>query len=135
MQQFLVDNILLVGLAVASGLMLIVHSVKHGNRTGGLTPTQATQAINQRQAVLVDVREAAAFAGGHLAQSRNIPLAELDAKAGSLPKNKPLIVVSANGRDTPKAVAALKAKGFNEVDTLQGGITAWVQAGLPLTKG
>jgi len=134
-QQFLVENILLVGLAVASGLMLIVHSIKHGNRTGGLTPTQATQAINQRHAVLVDVRAPSVFAGGHLAQSRNIPAAELEAKAGSLPKNKPLILVCGNGRESAKAVATLKAKGFEDVNSLQGGVTAWVQAGLPITKG
>jgi rhodanese-related sulfurtransferase len=135
--KFVLDNLILIALAVASGGMLLWKAMRdgQGGRAGSVTPAEATAALNQRQAVLIDVRPAADFAAGHIAQSRNVPLDDLAQKAASLPKNKPLILVGANGRDSAKAVAQFKAKGFEEVSNLTGGLTGWVGAGMPIRKG
>src|SRR5690606_5000085 len=98
-----------------------------------VSASQAVQMINQRQAVVVDVRGPEQYAAGHIAQARNLPLAAIDQKAGSLPKNKPLVVVCDHGRDSAKAAAKLKALGHAEVVTLEGGLRGWIQGGLPLT--
>ncbi|MDX3907116.1 MAG: rhodanese-like domain-containing protein [Pigmentiphaga sp.] len=133
--KFIVDNILLIALAFVSGGMLLWQSLRSGPAGGAITPAEATAAVNQRHAVFVDVRPTADFAAGHIAQSRSVPLAELKQKAAGLPKNKPLILVGANGRDAAKAVAEFKAHGFAEVNTLAGGLAGWVQAGMPIAKG
>ncbi|WP_299454852.1 rhodanese-like domain-containing protein [uncultured Pigmentiphaga sp.] len=133
--KFIVDNILLIALALVSGGMLLWQSLRSGKSSGSIGPAEATAAVNQRHAIFVDVRSPAEFAAGHIAQSRNVPVAELAQKAGSLPKNKPLILVGATGRDAAKALAQFKAQGFAEVTCLAGGIAGWVQAGMPIKKG
>ncbi len=133
--KFLIDNILLVALAVVSGALLLWPALRGGRKSGAASPAEATQMVNQQQAVFVDVRPADQFLEGHIAQARNVPAADFATKAQSLPKNKPLILVCSNGRDAAKAVATLKAQGFAEVTSLAGGFSGWVQAGMPIAKG
>lgn len=134
--KFVLDNIIFIVLALASGGMLLWKTVREGQggRAGTLTPAEATAAVNQRQAVFVDVRPAADFSAGHIAQSRNVPVDDLKQKAGGLPKNKPLILVAATGKDAARAMAEFQAQGFSEVTRLAGGLVGWAQAGLPLAK-
>ena len=49
-------------------------------------------------------------------------------------KTTPLIVCCANGMRSGTAVSALKKAGFEQVFMLSGGIAAWTEANLPLTK-
>ncbi|MEK7943405.1 rhodanese-like domain-containing protein [Pigmentiphaga sp. YJ18] len=133
--KFILDNILLIALALVSGGLLLWQSLRGGQSGGAMSAAEATAAANQRQAVFVDVRPAADFSAGHIAQSRSVPLADLAQKAAGLPKNKPLILVGSNGRDAAKAVAQFKAQGFAEVSSLSGGLSGWVQAGMPIAKG
>ncbi|VCU70525.1 molybdopterin biosynthesis protein MoeB [Pigmentiphaga humi] len=133
--EFIVDNILLIALALVSGGLLVWQSMRGGQSGGALSPAEATAAVNQRQAVFVDIRSVADYAAGHIAQSRSVPADALAQKAGGLPKNKPLILVGADGRDAAKAVASFKSGGFAEVSSLAGGLSGWVRAGLPIAKG
>ena len=84
---------------------------------------------------MLDVREAADFATGHLAGARNIPVAKFEERAADLEKLKatPLIVCCETGIRSMKAVSTLKKQGFERVFSLDGGIAAWNKAGLPLT--
>jgi rhodanese-related sulfurtransferase len=133
--KFLIDNIFLVALAAVSGLMLLLPTLRNGKRGGAVTPVEATQMVNQRQAVFVDVRPPAEFAEGRIAQARNVPEAEIEQKAAALPKNKPLVLVCMNGKASAKTVEKFRKQGFSEVTSLAGGIAGWVQAGLPIAKG
>ena len=49
-------------------------------------------------------------------------------------KDKPAIYFCRSGRRTGKAEAALDARGHAETYIIQGGSTAWEQAGLPVEK-
>lgn len=134
--KFLIDNIFLVAVAFISGAMLLVPGLLRGGKKGNsVSATEATQMVNQRQAVFVDVRAATEFTEGRIAQSRNVPEAEIEQKALTLPKNKPLILVCTNGRSSAKAVEKFRKQGFTEVTSLSGGISGWVEAGLPIAKG
>lgn len=131
---FILENIFIIAVAVISGAMLLMPGLSRGGRSAdGVGTLEATQLVNQQHGVFVDVRSADDYAKGHIAQARSLPLADLEARASSLPKNKPIIVVCANGRGAGKAAAQLKAKGFEKVHTLNGGVQAWQQAGLPLS--
>lgn len=127
------NNLFILAVAVISGAMLAWPAIAKGRAGGGLSTEDAVRMINQKQAVLVDVRPAEAYQAGHIAQARSLPLADIEQKAASLPKNKPLVIVCDTGRDSGKAVAKLKAQGHTDVHVLDGGQQAWIKAGLPTT--
>jgi len=134
--KFVTDNILLVGVAFASGAMLVWPALRRGAAGASVTTLQATLLINQQNALVLDVREAAEYEKGHMLNARNIALGELESRAGEIEKHKakPVIVVCDDGNPSGRAAAALRKQGFERVFTLNGGIRAWRQAGLPLEK-
>ena len=133
--DFLRNNLLLAGVAVASGGMLIWPLLRR--TTGGpwVSTTQATHLMNREDALVVDVREPGEFGAGHILGARNVPLARIDG-SGDLAKrkDKPVIVYCEGGERAAKAAAALRKLGFSRVVNLSGGLPAWQQAGLPLEK-
>lgn len=134
--QFLIspNNLLIVGIALVAGILLLVPNFKGSRSNGGLTTADAIQMVNRKQAVWVDVRPLEQFQAGHIAQARSLPLADIDQKSATLPKAKPLIVVCDSGRDANKAAAKLRTLELGEVFMLDGGMRAWAQAALPVTK-
>jgi len=128
------NNLLILAIAVASGLMLMWPTINRSRSGDAVNSVQAVQMINQRHAVVIDVRPAEQFATGHITQARNVPIDEIEQKAASLPKNKPLVVVCDMGRLAGRAAAKLKSLGHEEVAVLEGGLRAWTQGGLPLTQ-
>jgi len=133
---FLLDNLLLVVLALGSGGLLLWPLLKRGEGSATLSPLQATQLINHHNAVIVDIRDEKAFAGGSLAGARNVPDAALATRASELVrfKARPLLIVCDSGQRSTRAIATFTAQGFTEVHALAGGIAAWKQAALPLVQ-
>lgn len=131
--KFFLDNIWLIGIALVSGGALLWPSLRRGQ---SISILQATQLINQGKGVVVDVREPAEFAAGHLRDAKNIPLGELSNRMGELDKfkSKALIVVCQAGTRSARAVGQLKKAGFNEAFSLDGGVAAWQAQGLPIAK-
>lgn len=135
--DFIQHNILMVVLAVVSGSLLLFTSLRRGGGHNAVTPTQATILINRENAQVVDVRESDDYVSGHLPEARNIPEARLEERVGELDKFKdtPLILVCQSGGRTAAACKKLEGLGFNRVHSLDGGINAWREAGLPLKRG
>jgi rhodanese-related sulfurtransferase len=135
--EFIQQNILLIAVALVSGSLLLGLSLRQPGGARGVTPTQATMLINRENALLVDIREPNEYAGGHLSAARNIPAGALAERAGELDqfKDKPVILVCQTGARSSAACSTLAKLGFSRVHTLQGGIGAWTEAGLPLKKG
>lgn len=125
------DNLMLVGIAVSSGLMLLWPVIQRVRAGGVVTTTQAVQLINHHDATVIDVRPLATFQNGHIAHSQNIPLAELEQKAAKLPKDKPVLVTCDRGQIAVGGAARLRKMGFERVAVIDGGLNAWMQAGLP----
>ena len=84
--------------------------------------------------LLLDVREYPEFAAGHLKGARLLPLAELDQRAGELPKDRPIVCMCRSGRRSDEAATKLERLGFSNVSQLAGGVTAWEKSGLPLER-
>lgn len=136
--EFIQQNIYLVAIAVFSGAMLLSTTFRNtGGGARSLNTTQATMLINREDAQLLDVREPAEFAAGHVPESRNIPAAQLEERVGELEKLKdsPLILICQTGPRSSGACGRLTKLGFSKVHSLDGGIESWVQAGLPIKKG
>lgn len=137
MLEFARDNILLIAVAVISGVMLILPSLRRGGGGGQSVDTlRATQCINREDALVIDVRDAAEVAQGKILGARAVPLAQLAERGPELRKNKekPVIVYCARGNQSQQAAAILRKQGYANVFNLSGGFAAWMQAGLPIEK-
>jgi rhodanese-related sulfurtransferase len=132
--KFLIDNIWLIALALVSGGALLWPTLRSSGKK--VSSLQATQLINQGKTVILDVRDPGEFAAGHLRDAKNIPLKELPARLTELDKfkAKTVIAVCQAGAQSARAVGQLKKAGFNDVFSLNGGLTAWQTQGLPLAK-
>lgn len=130
-------NLALFGAAVVSGLLLLWPAVARLMRPGQeVGPSEAVQLMNRRDAVVLDVRDAAEYKSGHITNARHVPEAELDARVKELEKVKarPIIVSCARGNRSAGVANRLRKLGFNEVFSLRGGIAAWREANMPLEK-
>ncbi len=86
--------------------------------------------------MVLDVRSDSAFrhisrdakenAYGTIRRSVNIPLAELEAKLPSVPRNKEIIVIDMFGSEAAKAAYLLKEKGYDNVSMLIEGMDRWL---------
>jgi rhodanese-related sulfurtransferase len=133
--KFIFDNWMLFAVALASGSMLL-WPVIQGATMAGLDPAGAVQLINREKAVVVDVCEPAEFAAGHVGGAKNIPLADLEKKLASAVKNKslPLILVCQSGARSGRAMAIAKKLGYEQAQSLGGGMASWKAANLPVEK-
>ncbi len=133
--KFILDNWMLIAVALASGSMLL-WPVIQGATMAGLDPTGAVQLINREKGVVIDVCEPAEFAAGHVGGAKNIPLNDLEGKLATMVKNKslPLILVCQTGARSGRAVAIAKKLGYEKAQSLGGGMASWKTANLPIEK-
>jgi rhodanese-related sulfurtransferase len=136
MLNFLLDPYhgALAATAVISGAMLLASLARRA--TGEVNPTEATLLINREDALVIDVREPGEYASGFIAGSRNIPLGKLAERLSELEadKSRKVVVACAAGSRSAQAAKTLTQAGFSDVRNLAGGISAWQQAGLPLSR-
>ena len=135
--QFVIDNVFPISIAFLSGLMLFWSMF--GNRIRGIKEVDcvaATQLINHKNALVLDVREDAEYKTGHVLNAKLIPLGKLGERIGELEKyrEKPVVVVCRSGARSANACALLGKQGFAEVYNLAGGMIAWQKASLPVKK-
>ncbi len=95
------------------------------------TAAEAYEAAQQRDAVLLDVRERHEWKAGHAPGSKNIPLSKLHGRTGELQSDRRYIAVCRSGSRSRSAVAQLQRAGLEAVN-LKGGMHSWTRAGLPL---
>lgn len=114
--------------------MLLFHESRRAGKT--VTAQEAVNMINQQQAVLVDLRDAADFRKGHVVDALNIPYAKFAEQKSSLEKHKdkPIILACKLGQHSSPAGKALSADGFKTVFRLSGGMTEWQNSRLPVVK-
>ena len=85
---------------------------------------------------ILDVREREAFAAGHIPGAKHLPRGQLELRVDDeLPNPHARIVTCCEfGRISTLAAATLRTLGFLHASALDGGMKAWREAGLPLTK-
>jgi rhodanese-related sulfurtransferase len=134
--EFLKQNWHWAALALASGTMLVIDLLRNSGGAESLSPVDATLKINREDAVVIDVRDQAEFAAGHIANARHIALADLPKRMGELEKlkSKPIILCCQSGARSAGAQATLKKAGFDKVFNLRGGIGEWQKAGQPVAR-
>ena len=130
--KFLIDNIWPILLALVSGGALAWPSLTRGKHS--LSTLQAIQLLNKGKVSIVDVRKSDEFSAGHLRDSKNIPIDDLDKRVSELDKTHPVLVVCQSGVRASRAAAEFRRAGFGEVYILDGGYTEWRSQGLPVAN-
>ena len=133
--KFIVDNWMLILIAVSSGAMLAWPLIR-GTGGGSLTAQGAVQLINRERGVMIDVRDAAEYAAGHATGARNVPFDQLEQKLPGTVKNKsvPLLLICASGARAQRALATAKKLGYEQAQVVGGGLKSWKEANLPIEK-
>lgn len=135
--EFFKENILLIGLAVASGLALLWPMLNRSAAGSALVSvTEAVMLMSRKSTLVLDVREPDEFAQGHLQGARNVPLAQLAERSKELEKfrDKPVLVVCQRGSRARTACRMLKGQQFTSLHQLKGGMQAWLDAKMPTGK-
>ena len=101
--------------------------------------------VAQRSGIVIDVREPAEYAQGHLPGAINLPRGVLEFQIHAHPAmacstsdalaapDRELLLYCMTGGRSALAADSLQAVGFTQVRSLAGGLTAWRNAGLPLS--
>ena len=134
MGEFILNNIGYVALWVGSGALLLWPEISRlAGSSSEIGTLDATRLMNQGSTLILDVRDGADFASGHLPRARHIPLQELTQRMDEIGKykDKPVLLTSKGGN---AALRSLREAGFTTVYQLKGGLAAWQQASLPVEK-
>ena len=128
MSQFIVQNALLIIIAVIAAVPLI-----NTRRFGPMVSSeQAVSLINKQNALVVDVRAQKDFKRVRIANSVNIPANEIQNRLGELSKDRTIIVVDNSGNMSAAASKLLRGVGFTKVYVLDSGLVGWMRDKLPL---
>ncbi len=82
--------------------------------------------------VVIDVRTAEEYAQGHIPGAVNIPFDEVVSRISEIEAPHGVALYCMVGPRARKGEAALLDLGFSKVHHLEGGLAAWIAAGLPL---
>lgn len=100
-----------------------------------MTAAELNELIQSGRApVIVDVRSSREYKAGHVPGAIHLPFWLAFARADEIdaPKDAPLVVYCAHGPRAGIGKAALLLEGFTQVRYLQGHMTGWYRAGLPI---
>ncbi|KOS66928.1 hypothetical protein AEA09_15620 [Lysinibacillus contaminans] len=78
-----------------------------------------------RDGLILDVREEAEFAFGHIEGAKSIPMGELPTRMAELDKAQEIYVICRTGKRSDLAAQKLAANGFTKVFNILPGMTAW----------
>jgi len=135
--EFAVNHPLLVmAFAVLLALTFFNEMKIATQRFASLTPAGAVNLMNSEDVVVLDVREPSETAGGKIAKAIQIPMSALSKRVGELDKHKgkTVIVYCKTGARASAACKQLGKQGFEKVYSLNGGMLAWQDAHLPISK-
>lgn len=126
--------------ATANDLVADAHS-----RIQCISPQQLQAA--QGDLIVIDVREPGEFAEGHVPGAINLPRGVLEFKIEAHPalacetspaladRERRIALYCLSGGRSALATDSLQRMGFSQLVSLEGGFTAWKDAGLPVTTG
>ena len=135
--EFAANNPYLVIAFVALLALTLFNEMKIATqRFASLSPAAAVQLMNSEDVVVLDVREASETMGGKIAKAIQIPVSAVAKRVSELDKHKSktLLVYDKNGARAGVACKELSKNGFEKVYSLNGGLSAWQDAHMPISK-
>ena len=135
--EFIGNHWIMVSAAVITAVLLVQDLIESVLRRHKLaSPVNAVVIMNDERSAVIDVREAHEYSEGHIEGARHIPLAKLEDRMFEIEafKDAPVIVTCQSGTRAPQACRKLAQHGFSDVYELQGGMVAWEEQKLPVSR-
>lgn len=129
-------TLLFVALAAVIALIIMTELRRIMKGYKEVIPSEAVMLINKQDAMVLDVREANELGQGSIIDSKHIALSTLPERLDSLSndKDKPILVFCKMGNRSAQACKLLLKNSYTNVFGLKGGINAWVNDQLPISK-
>ena len=84
---------------------------------------------------MLDVRNAAEYAGEHIPGSLHIPYGDLAGRLDELPRDRPIAAICRGGKRSGLAASILQREGFADVVHVGQGVGVWRAGGHPVESG
>ena len=99
-----------------------------------VTVAEAREMIQDRDVVVIDVREPHEYSGGHVPGATLLPVNSVFARRDELPKDKKIVFVCQVGQRSALAAELAAAAGIpaDRLFNLDGGTDAWKKSGEPV---
>jgi len=94
---------------------------------------EAHRLVTAGEAWLLDVREPGEWAVGRAPGAVHVPLGELPARSGEVPRDRVVVAVCRSGNRSQAATRLLGSLGV-DARNLRGGMQAWAAAGFPVER-
>ena len=127
--------------------MLVPPAELVGRAKATITECSVTDVSARRDdnTILIDIREPAEFARGHLPGALHLPRGMLEFEVHGLvekhraeqsgnPEDVPIVLYCGTGGRSALAAESMDTLGYRNVCSMAGGVAAWTQAGLRLEK-
>jgi sulfur-carrier protein adenylyltransferase/sulfurtransferase len=89
----------------------------------------------KRGGKLVDVRSKYEYDTAHAKGARHVPPSRIRADETGLSRTDDVLVICSTGHRSAHQAENLAKHGFTRVASVNGGLSAWQQAGLPVKRG
>ena len=135
--EFIANHLYLFSLFLAIASLLVWNIFAGALGGSQIAPAELTRLINHEDAEVLDIRKTDEFEKGHIINAINMEVTTLADREKELEKykDKTIVICCAQGQESVRVARSLKIKGFEKPYSLKGGINAWQNANLPLTKG
>ena len=106
-----------------------------GTLTNFTVQELASRVAHEPDLVVLDVREPAEWADGHMPGARHIPMRQVSERLAEIPRDRPVALTCAGGTRSSLVASLLLSRGFTDLVNVWGGMNGWAQAGLPIARG
>jgi hydroxyacylglutathione hydrolase len=103
-------------------------------RTAGTAPLGVDEFASERDLLVLDVRQPAEWAEGHIRDAVYITGAEITRRAAEIPQERPVAAICGSGYRSSVAASVLQRRGHGKVFNVLGGMTGWKAEDLPVTE-
>ena len=119
--------------------LIIVFVVANKINNRGIISVNAQEAqelVKDPAVAILDVRTTQEFEQGHIQGAKLMPVAQINNRINELAslKDRKILIYCHSGNRSRAASRILIKNGFKNVMHFQGGITAWIDAGLAINK-
>lgn len=90
-----------------------------------VTADEAKELIDKKEVVVLDVRTAEEYQGGHIPNATLIPLQELENRMKELDPSATYLVVCRSGNRSAQASEILTTNSFKSIYNMTGGMNTW----------
>jgi uncharacterized membrane protein YdjX (TVP38/TMEM64 family) len=123
-------------LAVVAFLPRLIGNLRRGSMID--IPAFRQRLDTEKNLLVLDVRTPEDFVGeqGHIEEAVNIPVEDLQQRMGEIGNylEQPVAIVCRTDKKSAKAALLLTEEGFADVHIVRGGMTKWIEAGLPVLR-